>query len=137
MSRKIFQTDYPERGAYDGKALGLRMKTLRLALQKKVTQRVFARAVGVTQSAWSKYERNGGGMPSAELIARIVSYTQCSARWLLTGEGEPFATDPEGLTLAETRTEYYTPQQKAAALMRQSARLATEAAQLLEQEGKP
>ena len=54
-------------------------------------QRAFARSLGIKQQSMSNYER--GVAPPANVLARIVLATGCSADWLLTGRGTMFS-DP-------------------------------------------
>lgn len=71
-----------------GGTLAERLISLREHFAGPRGQRKFAQLVGIKQQSISNYER--GAMPSAEVLARIVRATGCSADWLLTGRSTMF-----------------------------------------------
>jgi len=76
-----------------------RISTLRMACFGKRGKAAFARAIGVAAPTYDKYEN--GSIPNALVLAKMISATGCSPRWLLYGEGDPFPSslNPEPRTL--------------------------------------
>lgn len=68
-----------------------RIKALRKEL--KMTQRVFAEAVGVKQSTVATYEI-GRNVPSDTVIALICRRFGVNSEWLVNGEGPMFLPNP-------------------------------------------
>ena len=64
-----------------------------------MTGREFARRCGIKAQSLSRYERIGGALPGAELLARMASAADVSADWLLgltdvrTPHSAPLPTD--------------------------------------------
>jgi transcriptional regulator with XRE-family HTH domain len=52
-----------------------------------LTQEVFAKELGISQSQLSKYER-GVTAPPADVLFSIKRYFRVKIDWLLTGEGD-------------------------------------------------
>jgi transcriptional regulator with XRE-family HTH domain len=58
----------------------------RVALLRKedgLTQKETAKSIGVSYSAYQRYE--SGGLPSQNNIQKILDYFKCTRAWLLTG----------------------------------------------------
>ena len=70
------------RNEFDLRALGRRLRELR---GFELTQEVFARELGISQSQLSKYER-GIAAPPADVLFFIKRYFRVKIDWLLTGE---------------------------------------------------
>jgi transcriptional regulator with XRE-family HTH domain len=58
---------------------------LGLLSEKGLTQREFAKAVGITEPSATKYCRNGG-VPEWDILLRIAKYFSVSVDWLLEGD---------------------------------------------------
>jgi transcriptional regulator with XRE-family HTH domain len=69
------------RNDLDLRALGRRLRKLR---GFDVTQEVFAKELGISQSQLSKYER--GMAPPADVLFSIKRYFRVKIDWLLTSE---------------------------------------------------
>jgi len=53
-------------------------------------QGAFATMVGIASQTTLSAIEHGDTMPRPEVLGRVVAQTRCDAKWLLTGEGEPF-----------------------------------------------
>ncbi|MBE3098483.1 MAG: helix-turn-helix domain-containing protein [Planctomycetes bacterium] len=71
-----------------------RLAGLREAVFGPRGRAAFARALGVSPSTYSYYEK--GRQPPADLIARAAKVTGADLAWLMTGEGEPFPQPTAG-----------------------------------------
>jgi len=56
-----------------------------------------ARRLGVTHATATNYLE--GRVPNGEVLARIANKTNVSLNWLLTGTGEPYASNPQTQSL--------------------------------------
>lgn len=59
-------------------------RLLGLLAAKGLSQREFAKAVGITEPSAHKYCRNGG-VPEWDILLRIANFFSVSVDWLLTG----------------------------------------------------
>lgn len=73
---------------------GDRVKFIRGAL----TQKEFAKRLGITAQAVINYERYGR-VPSKAVLNKILNVYSINPEWLLTGEGEMYAEVPEGVSV--------------------------------------
>ncbi len=64
------------------KTIGQRIEAIRR--EKGLTQAEFARALGVSQSAVSKYLNNR--LPPADVLLRMAQLGRTTMEWILTGE---------------------------------------------------
>ena len=64
-----------------------RLRVIRKSLPKKTSQEVFAKSLGLTRTAYNKYEL-GLVIPSDTFIQLVCSKFNISEEWLRTGEGE-------------------------------------------------
>jgi len=71
-----------------------RLKVLRQRLKK--TQKEMAEALGVGLRAYQMYEEGKRKLPpdKMQVLAKVF---KVNLHWLLTGEGEPFITETEGV----------------------------------------
>lgn len=69
---------------------------LEQAAAAKATSKVaLAKAVGVTPSAVSQWISGAIKAPSPENLFALADHLQCHARWLATGEGPQWLSEPE------------------------------------------
>jgi len=71
-----------------GASIGDRLKLL-LEI-RGIKQTELAKSIGITQSAISNVVRQSSRKPSAPTLLRMADALNCSANWLITGEGHPF-----------------------------------------------
>lgn len=64
-----------------------RLRVIRKSLPQKTSQEVFAKSLGLTRTAYNKYEL-GLVVPSDTFIQLVCSKFNISEAWLRTGEGE-------------------------------------------------
>ena len=64
-----------------------RLRVIRKSLPQKTSQEVFAKSLGLTRTAYNKYEL-GLVIPSDTFIQLVCSKFNISEEWLRTGEGE-------------------------------------------------
>lgn len=70
--------------------IGERIKKFRI--YEKLTMKVFAELIGITQGALSGLE-SCKSKPSSDTLASIVKHTNINPVWLLIGEGQMYAGD--------------------------------------------
>ncbi len=68
---------------------GERIRARRKALQ--LTQQALAKSVGVSHVAVSQWEKEET-VPRGENLLRLAQWLQCTAAWIIDGDGEVFAT---------------------------------------------
>jgi transcriptional regulator with XRE-family HTH domain len=76
-----------------------RLKQVRVALQ--LTQTEIAESIGVSQQAWTHYEKERR-YPYLQQLTQLVLKYNINLNWLLTGEGEMFI----GESLAKNNTTH-------------------------------
>ena len=64
-----------------------RLRVIRKSLPQKTSQEVFAKSLGLTRTAYNKYEL-GLVIPSDTFIQLVCSKFNISEEWLRTGDGE-------------------------------------------------
>lgn len=69
--------------------VGERIRSRRKAL--KLTQQALAKGVGVSHVAVSQWEKEET-VPRGENLLRLAEWLQCTAAWIMDGEGEVFST---------------------------------------------
>ncbi len=106
----------------DQKRIGERIEAIRKELG--FTQHELARALGVTQSAVSKYLNNR--IPPADVLYRLAQLGKTTMEWILCGEKSYWYT-PGATAVREAETAY----DADLGLARQIARLPKEARQAL------
>lgn len=77
-----------------------RFKQVRLA--KNLTQQVFAKTLGFSQSHIAEIER-GDREPSRKIMLALKSHFRINIDWLLTGEGEMFIRQKSAAVLVEIK----------------------------------
>ena len=68
---------------------GERIRQRRKAL--KLTQQALANGIGVSHVAVSQWEKEET-VPRGEHLLRLAELLQCSAAWIIDGDGQPFAS---------------------------------------------
>lgn len=71
------------------KAIGERLRALRIARCGESGSRTFARELHVPDRSWANYER--GTAISGEVLLRVMILTGVSPQWLYDGTGPMFA----------------------------------------------
>lgn len=61
----------------------------RLRQGYRLTQKEAANQIGVSYSAYQRYE--SGGLPSKRNLDRLISFYGCNEAWLILGEGETYS----------------------------------------------
>ncbi|MEB5973346.1 helix-turn-helix domain-containing protein [Pantoea dispersa] len=77
-------------------SVGERIRQRRKAL--KFTQQTLATGIGVSHVAVSQWEKDET-VPRGENLLRLAELLQCSAAWIIDGEGQPFASAQPGPAL--------------------------------------
>ena len=77
-------------------SVGERIRQRRKAL--KFTQQTLAMGIGVSHVAVSQWEKDET-VPRGENLLRLAELLQCSAAWIIDGEGQPFASIQPGPAL--------------------------------------
>lgn len=76
---------------------GERIRTRRKALQ--LTQQALAKSIGVSHVAVSQWEKEET-VPRGENLLRLAEWLQCTAAWIIDGDGEVFAAQAKGAPVA-------------------------------------
>lgn len=76
---------------------GERIRARRKAL--KLTQQALASSVGVSHVAVSQWEKEET-LPRGENLLRLAEWLQCTAAWIIDGDGEVFATPTKAAPVA-------------------------------------
>lgn len=63
---------------------------------KGYTQVALAEKIGLTQAAISNIATQSSRKPSAPTLLKLAAALECSAQWLMTGEGHPFEINVVG-----------------------------------------
>ena len=63
---------------------------------KKMKQTELAEKIGRTQSSISNVVTDSSRRPNAETLLRLAAALECSAEWLIRGEGHPFEVSVVG-----------------------------------------
>jgi transcriptional regulator with XRE-family HTH domain len=63
---------------------------------RKMRQTELAHLIGRTQASISNVVTDSSRRPNAETLLRMAAALQCSAEWLVTGEGHPFEVNVVG-----------------------------------------
>ena len=61
-----------------------------------ITQVALAEKIGLTQAAISNVVTNSSRKPSAPTLLKLAAALECSAEWIITGEGHPFEISTVG-----------------------------------------
>lgn len=77
-----------------GASIGDRLRWL--MEYRNVKQVQLAEQIGITQAAISNIATTASRKPSAPTLLRMAAALQCSADWLITGEGHPFEINVVG-----------------------------------------
>jgi len=77
-----------------GSSIGDRLRWLLEYRGMKQTE--LAKVIGRSQSAISNIVTDSSRRPNAETLLRLAAALQCSAEWLVTGEGHPFEINVVG-----------------------------------------
>lgn len=70
-------------------------------------QTELAKAIGRTQASISNVVTDSSRRPNAESLLRMAAALQCSAEWLITGEGEPFQINVVGRKVEKELLEVF------------------------------
>lgn len=84
-----------------------------------ITQVALAEKIGTTQAAVSNIVTQSSRKPSAPTLLRLAAALECSAQWIMTGEGHPFEINVVGKKSEKDLLEAYRsmePQAQAALL---------------------
>lgn len=76
---------------------GERIRARRKALQ--LTQQALAKSIGVSHVAVSQWEKEET-VPRGENLLRLAQWLQCTAAWIIDGDGEVFATHAKAAPVA-------------------------------------
>lgn len=63
---------------------------------KGYTQVALAEKIGLTQAAISNIATQSSRKPSAPTLLKLAAALECSAQWIMTGEGHPFEINVVG-----------------------------------------
>lgn len=77
-----------------GASIGERLRWL-LEL-RGITQVALAEKIGRTQASISNLTTNSSRRPNAETLLRLAAALECSAEWLVRGDGHPFEVNVIG-----------------------------------------
>jgi transcriptional regulator with XRE-family HTH domain len=75
-------------------SIGERLRWLLEVREMKQTE--LAEKIGRTQAAISNVVTDSSRRPNAETLLRMAAALQCSAEWMVTGEGHPFEVNVVG-----------------------------------------
>ncbi|WP_336778755.1 S24 family peptidase [Pantoea sp. USHLN256] len=76
---------------------GERIRARRKALQ--LTQQALAKSIGVSHVAVSQWEKEET-VPRGENLLRLAQWLQCTAAWIIDGDGEVFSAAPSAVPVA-------------------------------------
>jgi len=77
-----------------GASIGERLRWL--LEYRKMKQTELAEKIGRTQAAISNIVTDSSRRPNAETLLRLAAALECSAEWLIRGEGHPFEVSTVG-----------------------------------------
>lgn len=92
-------------------ALKEQLRNVRKSLPQKTSQEAFAKLLGITRTAYNKYEL-GLVIPSDTFIQLLCTKFNIDEHWLRTGEGEMYKNDLDAQVEAFAQKYILTPEER-------------------------